>query len=120
MIREPKGPQAAGLRKRKFDLARRFAIPDALLPGSLSVSHARCGKPSCHCAQPNDPGHAVWTYTFMASGNKRTLHIPKQMVEEVQRRVEAGREYQDAVREVLTANAELLVLARKQQRKARR
>jgi hypothetical protein len=35
-------------------------------------------------------------------------------VEQVRRRVEAGRGFQDAVREVLTANAELLVLGRKQ------
>jgi hypothetical protein len=55
----------------------------------------------------------------MAHGNKRTQHISKQMLEEVRRRVEAGREFQDAVREVLTANAELLVLAKKQQRKHR-
>jgi len=35
-------------------------------------------------------------------------------------RVEAGRQYQDAVREVLTANAELLVLERKQRQERRR
>ena len=120
MIRDPKGPHAARLRQRKFDLLRRFPIPDDLLPGSLSLSRSRCGKPSCHCAQPHDPGHAVWTYTFMADANKRTLHVPKEMVEEVQRRVAAGREFQDAVRDVLTANAELLELARKQQRQRRR
>jgi len=120
MIREPKGPHAARLRKRKFDLARRFTVPEDLLPGSLSLSHIRCGKPTCHCAQPEDPGHPNWTLTFMAQGNKRVLHIPKDWVEEVQRRVEAGREFQDAGREVLTANAELLALAKQQQRKRRR
>lgn len=26
-------------------------------PGSLSSPTRRCGKPSCHCAKPNDPGH---------------------------------------------------------------
>jgi hypothetical protein len=26
-------------------------------PGSISSVHRRCGKPTCHCAQPNDPGH---------------------------------------------------------------
>jgi hypothetical protein len=41
-------------------------------------------------------------------------------VKVVRQRVEAGRQYQDAVREVLTANAELLVLARKQRQKRRR
>jgi len=50
----------------------------------------------------------------MVNGKKRTQHIPNEWVQEVQRRVNAGREFQDAVREVLAANAQLLVLARKQ------
>lgn len=120
MIPDPKGPQAARLRQRKFDAVRRFAIPEDLFPGSLALSRIRCGKASCHCARPNDPGHPIWTYTFMANSKKRTLHIPKEMVAELQRRLAAGREFREAVREVMTANAELLVLAKKQQRKRRR
>jgi len=111
---QPRGPQAARLRQRKAQLLRAFAIPDDLLPGSLSQSHLRCGKPTCHCAQPEDPGHPIWTLTFMVNSKKHTQHIPNEWVEEVQRRVAAGREFQDAVREVLAANAQLLVLARKQ------
>jgi hypothetical protein len=49
-------------------------------------------------------------------GKKHVQHIPKDWVEDVRRRVEAGREFQDAVREVLAANAQLLVLARQQRR----
>lgn len=116
----PRGPAAAHLRQRKFELLRRFSIPDDLLPGSLSVSHLRCGKSGCHCAARHDPGHPIWTYTFMVDGKKHTQHVPKEMVEEVQKRVAAGREFQDAVREVLAANAQLLVLARQQQRQRRR
>jgi hypothetical protein len=110
---EPKGPEAARLRQRKFALLRQFPLPQELLPGSLSVSHTRCGKPTCHCA--NGEGHAAWSLTFMAAGKKRVERIPKQWVDDVRRRVEAGRAFQDALREVLTANAELLVLWRKQQ-----
>jgi len=110
---EPKGPEAARLRQRKFALLRQFPLPQELLPGSLSVSHTRCGKPSCHCAKGE--GHAAWSLTFMAAGKKRVERIPKQWVDDVRRRVEAGRAFQDALREVLTANAELLVLWRKQQ-----
>ena len=117
---DPRGPLAARLRQRKFEILRRFTIPDYLLPGSLSLSHLRCGKPACHCAKHHDPGHPIWTYTFMVDGKKHTQHIPKEMIEEVQKRVAAGREFQDAVREVLTANAQLLVLARQQQRPLRR
>jgi hypothetical protein len=42
------------------------------------------------------------------------------MVEEVHTRVAAGRDFQDAVREVLASNAQLLVLARQQRRSRRR
>jgi len=114
---EPRGPQASRLRQRKFELVRRFQLPDDLLPGSLSLSHLRCGKPTCHCA--DGTGHPVWSLTFMVRGKKHVQHIPKDWVEDVRRRVQAGREFQDAVREVLAANAQLLVLARQQRRPRR-
>jgi hypothetical protein len=76
----------------------------------------RCGKSGCHCADPNDPGHSFWTLTYMVQAKKRTLHIPRKLVEEVRLRVQAGREFQDAVREILAANAELLKLSRQQKR----
>lgn len=56
----------------------------------------------------------------MVKGKKRVQHIPKEWVEEVERRVATGREFQDAVREVLAANAQLLVLARKQEQKRKK
>ena len=107
-----KGPEAARLRQRKFEFLRRFQIPEDLLPGSLSQVQIRCGKPTCHCAAGD--GHPAWYFSFMADGKKRKQHIPLAWVQVVRQRVEAGRRYQDAVREVLTANAELLVLARQQ------
>ena len=118
MKREPKGAAAARWRQRKFQLLGRFAIPPNLLPGSLTMSRTRCGKPACHCAQ--DEGHEAWTLTFMSHGRRRVERIPKAWVEEVRQRVEAGRDFQQAVAEVLTANAELLILARKQESKHRR
>ncbi len=108
----PKGPQAARIRQRKFELIRRFRLPEEILPGSLSQQYLTCGKPNCRCAEGE--GHPVWSLTFMADGKKHVQHIPKHLVEEVQKRVQAGREYHDALREVMAANAHLLVLARKQ------
>jgi len=113
METEPKGPQAARLRQRKFALLRQFPFPQDLLPGSLSVSYTRGGKPTFHGASGEK--HPAWSLTFMAAGKKRVERIPKDWVDDVRRRVEAGRAFQDALREVLTANAELLVLRRKQQ-----
>ncbi|MGA2415497.1 MAG: DUF6788 family protein [Candidatus Sulfotelmatobacter sp.] len=115
---DPKGPQAARWRQRKFRTLERFAIPGDLLPGSLTMSRTRCGKPTCHCAQVE--GHEAWIFTFMSEGKQRVERIPRGWVEEVRQRVEAGRDFQNAVREVLTANAELLILSRKQGSKRRR
>jgi len=112
----PKGPQAARLRQRKFELLRRFPIPPDLLPGSLSLTHRRCGQPTCHCAQ-DQQGHPVWSLTFMAEGKKRVEHIPHEWVKEVQRRVEEGREFKEAVAAVFATNAQLLALGRKQRKR---
>jgi len=118
MKNEPRGLLASRLRQRKFELLSRFQIPEDALPGSLSLSHLRCGKSTCHCA--HDQGHPVWSLTFMLKGKKHVQHIPKPWVDDIRRRVRAGREWQDAVREVLAANAELFVLARRQQRQKKR
>jgi hypothetical protein len=114
----PRGPEAARLRQRRGALLRQLRRPAelaAMLPGSLSLSHFRCGKPNCHCVQGE--GHPAWSLTFMVDGTKRVLHVPADWVEEIRQRVDAGRAFQDAVREVLAANAQLLMLARKQRRR---
>jgi hypothetical protein len=67
-----------------------------------------------------DPGHEAWMFTFMSEGKHRVERIPREWVVDVRQRVEAGRDFQNAVREVLTANAELLILSRKQRPKRRR
>jgi hypothetical protein len=111
----PKGSVAARLRQRKFELLRQFPIPEDLLPGSLVLNYTRCGKPSCHCVKGK--GHAAWSLVFMVGGKRHAQRIPKEWVEDVQKRVKAGRKFQDAVREVLASNAQLLVLARKQRQR---
>jgi hypothetical protein len=50
--------------------------------------------------------------TFMVNGKKRVERIPTDWAEEVRRRVEAGREFKQAVSEVMAANAQLLALRR--------
>jgi hypothetical protein len=55
----------------------------------------------------------------MVKGEKRVEQIPKDWVDDVQRRVDAGRQFKDAVAEVFAANAQLLALARRQRRRNR-
>ncbi|MFN0105303.1 MAG: DUF6788 family protein [Bryobacteraceae bacterium] len=111
---DPKGPEASRFRLRKNQVLRQFQLPDDLLPGSLTETHRRCGRANCHCAAADSPGHPIWFLTFMSDGKRRVERIPKEWVEDVRRQVEAGRAVQHAIKEMLAANAELLVLWRKQ------
>jgi hypothetical protein len=113
----PRGAEASRLRQRKHALRRAFHLPkgvDEMLLGTLTLTHVRCGKPTCHCA--TGEGHPAWHLTVQVGGRPRVIHIPAVLVEEIQRRVAAGRAFHDAVREVFAANAALFVLARQQQR----
>lgn len=111
-IPSPTGSDASRIRRRTRLLLSRFHLPDDALPGSLALSHRRCGKPSCHCADGD--GHPLWTLTFMAGGKKRVESIPADWINAVRPRVEAGRRFKETAAELLLLNAELLVLARNQ------
>ena len=50
-------------------------------------------------------------------GKKRVERIPEEWVDEVRRRVEEGREFKRAMVEVFAANAQLLVLQRRQRQR---
>jgi len=110
-----KGPAAARLRQRKHVLLRRFRIPDQALPGSLALTHRRCGKPNCRCA--SGEGHPLWSLTFMVDGKKRVERIPDEWVEEIRLLVQQGREFKGAVAEVFAINAQLLALWRREKTK---
>lgn len=47
----------AALELERSQLLQQFLSLGDLRPGSITVSVRRCGKPTCHCAQHNDPGH---------------------------------------------------------------
>ena len=115
---QPHGPKAVRLRQRKHQVLRSFSIPEDALPGSLSLTHTRCGRSGCHCA--DGEGHPVWRLRFLRDGKPHLENIPTEWVEAVQRRVEAGRAAQDALLEVLTANAELLALEKAQRARKKR
>ena len=99
------------LRTRRHHLLATLALPPDGLPGSLALSHPRCGSATCHCR--TDPqGHPSWSLTFRVARTTRVVHIPHADVDEVRRRVEAGNDFKAAVAELLAINAQLMVLER--------
>jgi hypothetical protein len=111
MRSRPLRPIRHALDTRRQHLLAQLALPPDGLPGSLALSHRRCGSATCHCH--TDPqGHPSWTLTFMADGRKRVVHVPTDLVHEVRARVETGNAFKSAVAELLAINAELMVLDR--------
>jgi hypothetical protein len=47
----------ATLEAQRSKLLEDFLSLGDLRPGSITAVVRRCGKPSCHCAKPRDPGH---------------------------------------------------------------
>lgn len=46
-------------------------------PGSITSATRRCGKPGCHCAQPDDPGHGPhFQLTQKIQGKTVTQNLP--------------------------------------------
>lgn len=58
----------------------------------------------------------MWTLTYSVGGNRRVEFIPEDLVPLVQPLAEEGRAYRAAAHEVLTINAQLMSLWRRQQR----
>jgi len=111
----PVGTQASALKRRKRKLLTRLRIPPDALPGSLVLSHRRCGKASCHCAEGT--AHPFYSLTFMVDGKKHVESVPADWIDAVRPAVDAARGFKDAVSELFAINAQLLVLARQQRRR---
>lgn len=45
------------LEAKRSQVLRQFISLGDFRLGSISAVARRCGKPTCHCARPNDPGH---------------------------------------------------------------
>lgn len=105
------------LRARRHRLLASLALPPDGLPGSLVLTHRRCGSMTCHCHH-DEAGHPSWTLTFMANGTKRVVHVPGETVDDVQQRVDAGNAFKSGVAELMAINAQLMVLERQAEKQA--
>jgi hypothetical protein len=67
----------ATLETQRAKLLEEFLGLRDLRPGSITAVTRRCGKPSCHCAKHNDPGHdPQFRLTRRVSGKTVTESFP--------------------------------------------
>lgn len=66
-------PSLEELEAQRARLYEQLADTGDFRRGSVSENYRRCGKPSCHCARPGDPGHGpryLWTRTVAGRGSR--------------------------------------------------
>ena len=88
--------------------ARLVEIGD-MRPGSLVERFRKCGKPSCHCAEKDAPGHGpCYSLTQAVKGQTVTHIIPKGVaVERTRQQIAEYHRFRDLVRELIAVSTQI-------------
>ena len=75
-------------------------------PGSISSPTRKCGKPGCHCAQPDDPGHGPhFQLTQKVEGKTVTQNLPStEAVRKAENEIAEYRRFQALSNELVDVN----------------
>jgi len=66
------------LRDKRDQLVASLTRVDDLRPGFLTARFRKCGKPNCHCAQKDSPGHGPsFSLTHRVAGKTVTQVVPQ-------------------------------------------
>src|ERR1700737_40385 len=97
------------LRDRRDQLAASLAGVDDLRPGFLTARFRKCGKPNCHCAQKDSPGHGPsYSLTHRVGGKTVTQVIPQgPAVERAQAQIAEYRRFRNLVRELIVVSEQI-------------
>ena len=70
-------PDLSTLIEERSKLLRQVVELGDFQPGSISSPTRKCGKPGCHCAQPDDPGHGPhFQLTQKVDGKTVSQNLP--------------------------------------------
>ena len=78
-------------------------------PGSIANASRRCGKPGCHCAKPDDPGHGPHAQlTQKIDGKTVTQNLPSQAaVRKAESEIAEFRKFQTLTGELVNVNRKI-------------
>ena len=105
------------LEQQRSLLASQLSQLGDLRPGSVTGIVRRCGKPTCHCAQPDDPGHGpTLRLTFKVQGKTISEALPTPAsVRKAEREIAEFRKFQELSRTFLEVNEKICRLRPVQQ-----
>jgi len=102
-------PSLSDLEKQRSLLAAQLSQLSDLRPGSVTGTVRRCGKPTCHCAQSDDPGHGpTLLLTYKVQGKTITEALPTPaLVRKAEREIAEFRNFQELSRFFLEVNEKI-------------
>jgi hypothetical protein len=97
------------LEAERADLLQQFQNLGDLRPGSVTAVVRRCGKPTCHCAQPQDPGHGPqFRLTRKIEGKTATESFASPAAfRKAQREIEEFHRFQNLSAELVSVNEKI-------------
>jgi hypothetical protein len=97
------------LEARRAELLRSITRLNDMRPGSIVGAVWRCGKPTCHCAQSDDPGHGpTLRLTYKWRGKTVTEALPTAAaVRKAQQEIAEFRNYQQLSRELVDVSEQV-------------
>ena len=99
----------ATLETERSKLLEGFLSLGDLRPGCITAVARRCGKPSCHCAKANDPGHdPQFRLTRRVAGKTVTETFPNPAaLRKAQQEVAEFRRFQKLSQDLITLNGKI-------------
>ncbi len=101
-------PDIDELKRSRDEAQARFATLGDLRPGTLHENYRKCGKPNCHCAGDDSPGHGPSTVLSRSiRGDTRSIRIPPEEYEQTRRLVDEHERFLDISAHYLEASEAL-------------
>jgi hypothetical protein len=99
----------AGLEQQRSGLLSQILELGDLRSGSITAIKGRCGKPNCHCHQPNQPGHGPnFRLTRKIQGKTVSESFSSAAeLRKAQREVEAFHRFRQLSQELLEVNEKI-------------
>jgi hypothetical protein len=99
----------AALVEDRSSILRQISELGDFQPGSIANASRRCGKPGCHCAKPNDPGHGPHTQlTQKIDGKTVTQNLPSlAAVRKAESEIAEFRKFQALTGELVDVNRKI-------------
>src|SRR5437764_12689783 len=98
----------AELEATRTELLRQFLGLGDFRPGTVSAIPRRCGKPKCHCAQPDSEGHPQFRLLRKVKGKSVAESFPTPAAfRKASQQVSEYHRFQDLVAQLTTVNEQI-------------